>query len=232
MILSSQQIRAGRGLLNLSQRELAENAGLSLNALNNIERDVGNPRADTLQNIRNALEGQGVEFLEGHGVRLKGEILDIEKIEGPDIVTLLNHFYNDFLSVLQAGGEVLYMGIDNRRFEHNDKERLRAYKRFEDEAIRREINERLLFLEGDLNFLSRRNNYRWVPKELFGEIPMAIYGDNVSIILWGPPMRLVVIRNAAIAETFRRQFDAIWSLGKPVPDEIHEFHRIKEEEFM
>ena len=231
MMLSSKQIRAARGLVNLSQRELAEKAGLSLNALNNIEREVGNPRADTLQNIRNALETEGVEFLEGHGVRLKGEVLDIEKIEGPDLLTVLNYFYNDFLSALTpSGGEVMYIGIDNSRFEHQDIERLRIYKRFEKEAIKRNIDERLLFLEGDLNFLSKRNNYRWVSRELFGEIPMAIYGDNVSIILWGPPVRLVVIRNAAIAETFRRQFDAIWSLGKPVPDDVHEYHRIKDEE--
>lgn len=231
MILSSKQIRAARGLVNLSQRELAEKAGLSLNALNNIEREVGNPRADTLQNIRHALEGQGVEFLEGHGVRLKGEVLDIEKVEGPDIVAVLTHFYGDFLDKLTgSNGEVLYMGIDNSRFEHQDMERLRMYKRFEKEAIKRGINERLLFLEGDLNFLSSRNNYRWVPKELFGEIPMAIYGDNISIILWGPPVRLVIIRNAAIAETFRRQFDAIWSLGKAVPDDIHEYHFIKDDE--
>lgn len=231
MIISSEQIRAGRGLMNWSQKELADRSGISLNSLNNIERGVANPRQDSLLAIRGALEAEGVELLEGHGVRLKGEVLDIQKIEGPDT---LPKFYNEFLHEFETGGgEVLYNGIDNSRFNHRiDVDKLRAYKEFEREAIKRGIQERLLFLEGDKTFLSARNNYRWVPRELFGEIPYAIYGSNVAIILWGPPSRLVVIRNAAIAETFRRQFEAIWEQGQPVPEDVYEVNRVREEEWL
>ena len=233
MTISIEQIRAARGLLGISQKELAEKAGISLNSLNNMERNVASPRADSLKSIRDALESDGIEFLEGNGVRPRGELLDIEKIEGTDPVDVLRKFYQEFLMAFPGGGgEVQYVGIDNGRFEHLKKEKLRVYKEFEQEAIRRGITERLLFLEGDTSFISERNNYRWVPKELFGEIPMAIYGDNVSIVLWGPPSRMVVIRNKSIAETFRRQFEATWSIGTPVPDEIHKFHKAKEDEWL
>lgn len=223
MPISSKQIRAARGLLNLSQKELALKANLSVNSLNNIEREVGSPRVDSMHAIRDALTHEGIEFLDKDGVRLTGEVLEIEKIEGDD--ALKNIFYDDCLKTFPSGnGEILVIGKDNVRFHSFNADRLTAYKKFEQIAIKNNIKERALFLENDTNFLSSRNIYRWIPKELFGEVPMAIYGDNVAIVLWGPPLRMLFIRNHGIAESFRQYFNAIWNLGKPVPNEIHKFH--------
>ncbi|MBI3419249.1 MAG: helix-turn-helix transcriptional regulator [Proteobacteria bacterium] len=222
MPISSKQIRAARGLLNLSQKELAGKADLSVNSLNNIEREVGSPRNDSFQAIEDALVKEGVEFLDKDGVRLAGEQLEIEKIDGPNF---LNVYYEDFLKAFPHGnGEVLIIGKDNKRFDHFALERLLAYKRFEAVAMKNNIRERALFLENDTHFLSMRNHYRWVPKELFGTVPVAIYGDNVSIILWGPPARMIIIRNPGIAQTFRHHFELAWSMAKPVPDDVHKFH--------
>jgi transcriptional regulator with XRE-family HTH domain len=222
MTISSRQIRAARGLLNLSQKQLAERAGLSVNSLNNIEREVGSPRVDSMTSIRDALTREGIEFLERDGVRLAGERLEIEKIESHDMMVSL--FYDDVLRTFPNGnGELLIIGKDNKRFRSMDPEKLAAYKRFEAIAFKNNINERALFLQNDTNFLSARNIYRWVPPELFGKVPMAIYGDNVAIVLWGPPQRMVIIRNKGIAASFRQQFDAIWSLGKPVPQDVYQF---------
>lgn len=223
MPISSKQIRAARGLLNLSQKELAEKADLSVNSLNNIEREVGSPRVDSMHAIKSALIREGIEFLERDGVRFTGEQLEIEKIEGPNI---LANLYDELLKAYPSGnGEVLIMGKDNSRFRHHENvDLLLAYKKFEDVAIKNNIKERALFLENDTNFLGRRNHYRWVPKELFGAVPMTIFGNNVAIILWGPPVRMIIIRNPGIAETFRHHFEAMWILAKPVSDEIHKFH--------
>ena len=223
MPISSRQIRAARGLLGLSQKELAEKADLSINSLNNIEREVGSPRTDSLHAVRDALMKEGVEFLDKDGVRFSGEQLEIDKVEGPHILEAL---YDEMLKAYPSGnGQILVMGKDNSRFHHLDNiELLMAYKKFEAVAIKNNIIERALFLENDTNFLGIRNNYRWVPKELFGKVPMTIYGNNVAIILWGPPVRMVIIRNPGIAETFRHHFEAIWSLAKPVPDDVHQFH--------
>ena len=230
-MISIEQIRAGRALLGLSQKELAQKAGLSLNSLNNIERDVASPKADSLKAIQCALAEDGVEFLENHGVCLKGERLEIEKMEGQG-QDLLQKFYDDMLRELAGGNaEILYMGLDNTRADNREREKLRIFKQFEQEIFKRNITERLLFLEGDTNFLSDINVYRWIPKELFSQIPVAIYGETIAIILWGPPSRLMFIRNESIAETFRKQFEAMWSLAKPVPDDIHEKHKVKDEDW-
>lgn len=70
-MISAAQIRAARGLLRWKQAELAAAAGLSLTALNNIEREAADPKASTLAAIQRALETAGVEFLDDHGVRLR-----------------------------------------------------------------------------------------------------------------------------------------------------------------
>ncbi len=75
-MVTRQQIRAARGLLEWTQAEVADAAGLSLNAMNAIERGASTPRAKNLAAIRSALEAAGVEFISenggGPGVRLKG----------------------------------------------------------------------------------------------------------------------------------------------------------------
>src|SRR5262249_17821090 len=120
MSISSKQIRAARGLLNISQKELAEKARLSLNSLNNIERETGSPRVESLKLIEDALTAFGVEFLDKDGVRLAGEELKIKRIEGRDLVT---RFYDEILRAYPTGdGDVLIMGKDNSRLHHHDPE--------------------------------------------------------------------------------------------------------------
>lgn len=226
MDITSAQIRAARGLLNLSQKQLADKAGISLNLLNNIERGVANPKPASIKAIRKALEADGIEFLEENGVRERGEKFEFRTIEGQEI---LRKYYKDLLRTYATKkGEILYMGIDNSRMFQTDPMKLAAYKTFEQEIKKLGVTERLLFLEGDTSFMADVNCYRWVPKELFTEIPVTIYGENVAIILWGPPSRMLIIRNKAIADTFRRQFEAIWALAKPVPDDVYQRHRMPE----
>ena len=59
-MITSAQIRAGRGLLKWTQGLLAARAAISAVTLNMIESDQVAPRARTLDAIRAALEGEGV----------------------------------------------------------------------------------------------------------------------------------------------------------------------------
>ena len=71
------QIRAARGILRWSLKDLAEASGVSLPTVQRIELQDGVPstKAQTLIDIRNALEAAGVEFIgtpeDGPGVRLR-----------------------------------------------------------------------------------------------------------------------------------------------------------------
>jgi transcriptional regulator with XRE-family HTH domain len=71
------QIRAARGILRWSLKDLAEASGVSLPTVQRIELQDGVPstKAQTLIDIRNALERAGVEFIgtpeSGLGIRFK-----------------------------------------------------------------------------------------------------------------------------------------------------------------
>ena len=72
-MITTAQIRAGRGLLKWTQATLAHRAAISIVTLNMIENEAVHPRASTLGAIRRALEAAGVQMLEeggtGVGVR-------------------------------------------------------------------------------------------------------------------------------------------------------------------
>lgn len=72
-MVTSAQIRAARGLLNWTVRDLAEKAGVHRNTVTRAETDATGPGPAT-EAIRAALEAAGVEFIPvnggGAGVRL------------------------------------------------------------------------------------------------------------------------------------------------------------------
>ena len=75
MILTGRHIAAARGLLGMTQGELAEAAGVERNTIMSWEAGDRVPRAATVENVRAALERRGIEFQnsDSPGVRLRGE---------------------------------------------------------------------------------------------------------------------------------------------------------------
>jgi transcriptional regulator with XRE-family HTH domain len=75
-MVSGAQIRAARALLNWSAEALAEKVGITRHTVQRLEQHDGIPpsRSQTLDDIRRAFEGAGVEFIgtpdDRPGVRL------------------------------------------------------------------------------------------------------------------------------------------------------------------
>ena len=71
--MTSAQVRAARGLLNWTVRDLAARAGVHRNTITNIETGKYAGDSETLTAIRRAFEKGGVEFTNGGqpGVRLR-----------------------------------------------------------------------------------------------------------------------------------------------------------------
>lgn len=73
--MTSAQVRAARGLINWTIRDLAEQAGVHRNTITNIETGRYAGSSGAIAAIRTVLESAGVEFLDengsGAGVRLK-----------------------------------------------------------------------------------------------------------------------------------------------------------------
>lgn len=72
---SSEQLRAARAILGLSQGDLARMTGKTDKTIRRAETDVSLVATDTVATIRQALEDAGVEFIPenggGVGVRLR-----------------------------------------------------------------------------------------------------------------------------------------------------------------
>ena len=75
VMITPAQCRAARGLLDWTQQNLADRAGVGIVTVRQVEAGVSEPRKATLEVIRRALEGAGVEFIDenggGPGVRLR-----------------------------------------------------------------------------------------------------------------------------------------------------------------
>lgn len=75
--VTSAQMRAGRGLLNWSVRELSEHSGIHRNTITNFETGKSGGDSETLQRLCESLKAAGVIFVdengEGPGVRLRKE---------------------------------------------------------------------------------------------------------------------------------------------------------------
>ena len=66
-MVTAAQCRAARGLLDWSQQELADRAGLGIVTIRQIEADITDPRRATLVVLKQAFERAGVEFIDENG---------------------------------------------------------------------------------------------------------------------------------------------------------------------
>ena len=74
-MITPEQCRAGRGLLDWSQQELAKKAEVGVVTIRQVEAGMTEPRKATLTVIRQAFENAGIDFIDenggGPGVRLR-----------------------------------------------------------------------------------------------------------------------------------------------------------------
>ncbi len=211
-MITLQQIKAARALLNWTQGDLALHSGVSVPAIARLEQGNGNARADTVHALHQAFETHGIEFYETTGVNLRTEIFKIDILDGADA---MQQIWDDVVATLgkHGGGEFLMNGMDEHLWVKFFGDRLDA------EIKRRRnsnITHRLLIQEGDNLCLGSDEVYRTVPQAVFGQTPYFIYGNKHALINWGPPMRIVRIECHSAAETMRKQFNFNWDMGKPI----------------
>lgn len=203
-MITIEQIKAGRALLDWNQEDLAQHSGVSKPAINKMERRVVSPRTETLRKLQDAMETAGVEFTSGPGVRLRGDVFQVRIFEGSDSVVRL---FEDITQVLQRGEAMLCNGIDERKFVASGEKRFNQHL---DTWNRLGIKSRILSIHGDDYFVDLREHYRWVPQEKFSSVPYFVYANKYAILLWEPVSRIVVIENKSIADSYRKQFNALW----------------------
>ena len=205
-MISPQQIRAARALLDWSQTQLSDLSGVSRASIKNIEKNITAPRKDSIDAIRKALEDHGIEFLPGNGVREKDQI--VTTFEGEDAEEqLLNDIYQTMLS--EEGGEVLISGLEEMDPEKNPAEYALA-KAHLDRLTNIGVKERILVKASNSIFIAPYHWYKFLPSEDFSPVSIFVYSTKVAMCNNYPPHRPLIINNKLFADGYRQLFNFAW----------------------
>lgn len=215
-MISIRQMRAARALLGWKQSDLALKSGFSLTALNNIERGIVSPRLTTMDLIQEAFERNGIQFSDDDGLKMRSEIFDVQTFEGTEAECVRSHFKDVFETTKRDGGMAFYGGVDESWY-------VKHYRRecfdFYNGMIKHGIRERVLICEGITQRYAPKSTseYRALPKELFGMISYAVYGNKYTVLMLGKKSRWVTIEHPGVASVHRQLFENHWKLGRFVP---------------
>jgi transcriptional regulator with XRE-family HTH domain len=211
-MITIQQIKAARSLLNWKQSDLAQASNVSVPAIAKIEMGHGNPRQTTLAALKTAFENSGIDFLGTHGVDQRQERFAIDVLYGKDAIIKIwddiEHAFND-----GRGGELLISNLDERPFFKLYGQRMKGV--FERRAALN-ITTRALVKDKEDFFLMPLEWHRAVPAMIFGPLVYLLYADRMAVMDFIASPRFILIHNKSLVDTFRAQFEFNWSIGNKI----------------
>lgn len=212
------QIRAARGLLDWSQKDLAERAGVTEATIRNSEKDGATPNAKTLDKIQGAFEME-IEFQEGDGIRRKEE--KVQRYEG---TPGFRAFMDDVYEVARAeGGEICLLNAKPDNWikwlgadwyaEHT--------KRMQ--TLIGTINFKVTAREGDVNLIGNAfAEYRWVSEDVWNEQSFYAYGDKIGFLNFDEKnVEIFVLKQKQFCDSFRFLFNIAWDQITKTPTVRH-----------
>ncbi len=207
-LLSPEQIKAARALLRWSQADLAKRCGYSLPAINNIERGTALARPETMADIQQTFELNGVQFIDGPGVRIEEAFFRIKILEGTN--GALQLFRNIVYVLEKEGGDLYFSGMNEKFFKNNIEEALLAFQM--KLADLKDIKVKILCTpEQDAGITFKNGEKRLVVKNSYPLTPSIIYRDRVAHLFFENPFRIMVLTHQATADLAREQFNFVWN---------------------
>jgi len=210
MEITIDQIKAARALLDWTQDDLANIAGLSKASIQNYEIKKTEPNSTSLYKIIEAFSSHGLEFIE-EGVRRK--TLKTKTYRGQrGFVDFMNLVYE---TARNKGGEFCVSNVDETIFterlgQENDNDYTARMK-----SLNTNYSFRILIKEGDTNFVaSDYAEYRWIADNDFHSVPFYVFGDNLAFLIFNEVTTIHVINNPEIADAQRTQFNLAWETAK------------------
>jgi transcriptional regulator with XRE-family HTH domain len=212
-MISREQIKAARAMLDWSQRALAENCeSVSEPTIKLIETGKINSTPETLGALQQTLEDAGIEFLPQHGVRFRDDLLTVIERHDENDNVYLKLLDDMFYTLKDTGGEVLFSFVDNS---------VTPEIAIEKQKLIRSQGVRFRFLvRNDDNYLIWPvEEYRYLPEGQFLNNPAIVYGNKFAVLVqepgWRQPMKFILINDPSIAEIKRKEFEIIWNTSKP-----------------
>lgn len=208
MFIEPEQIRAARAMLNWSQTDLAEAAGVSKDTVKNYESGNNQPNISTLTKLSNALESNGLDIFTGGVQWRKKEVLIFKGQNG--FHKFYDYIYEEVQKTQQT--ELYVCNVDERLFMQWGSSIIEKHT-----ERMKELNAtyKILIRHGDNYFVaSEYAKYKWLPDQFFSTIPYYVFGDRVALILFQDEPVIYTLPEREIMLAYKQQFDALWQLSE------------------
>lgn len=215
MLVSPNQIKAGRALIDWSAEELGKRCGATKATISGIETGKSTGSVELLSRIVYALQAAGVEFTDAGGVQPRQSKINIYRgHEG------FKAFFDDVYEVAQTNDapDICLTNVNEAEYDRW----LGAYEPIHINRMAKleKVKLRVLMKEQDLHLTSTAYcEYRWVPEQRFADVSLYIYGDKVAFIEFSErDVTVTVVESKAVTETQRKMFELAWENASTRPD--------------
>lgn len=184
----------------MKQEAVAEESGITIQTISNLESEKSEGADRTLRRLRQVYEERGILFT-GNGLEYQ---------------PYKTAFFESFLDVLRdaeqtlrKGDEILLHCADERRNVDGVQEKF-------DELRAKGIRLRMTYEDGNKFITGPKDDYRWIDPGLFGSSQVeVVFADKYFFHFQDQGRNIFVMtKNAAKANSAKKQFEYHWSRGK------------------
>ncbi len=144
--------------------------------------------------------------------------VSVETFSGSTIVntafkTIIKHFKEG------GKGEVLATVLDEN-IARQTPEQKTVLEQYGKAMAKLGIKEKIIIQEGAKAFFTKETStYKFIPQKYFNDNPFQVFGDYVQIFVMSTnPHHLIVIKNQAVADAYRKQFEFMWLHAKEIKE--------------
>ncbi len=216
----------GNGMMNPSEisRKLGLHRGYVYDALERMqEKEVVNSilktnkknyQATSPQNLAELLrfklesfEKTVPDLMKLAAIKKEGTTVELHK--GKRVYRVL---LKDMASNLKKNGEAYLVGIDEAAL-MGEIEPI-YLQQYLNTMKAKNIKEKIIIKTGAAKIKSPNIQYKEIDGAYIGKTAQIIYDNRVGIFILGTPYYLVIIENKDVAETYKKQFNLLWSMAR------------------
>lgn len=138
------------------------------------------------------------------------EETQVDIIKGRNVIKAI---VRDVLRELSKNkGELLMLGVDEEKFEEEDRIAIRQYI---NQMKKLKLKERLIAKKGArVYFEGPQSEYRLIKPRFFNPNPTYIYGEKIVQVIWGNPVTAIMVTNRSVNDAYKKYFEMLWKIAK------------------
>jgi len=119
----------------------------------------------------------------------------------------------DITATAKKNDTILLTGVDEKTLlEKVEPIYLRQYFTIIKE---KNIKEKVIMKKGNKKYTIPNVTHKFLDEKYIGNVEQILYGHKVATFILGDPNYLIVTENKEVAETYKKQFELLWSVARP-----------------